>query len=199
MLLEIFSYLTKKEYFSMKNNNTLNTSSNVIVQAISVLQKAFQEAASMFQDIDEMMEENGWQTAYGNRTTKEVTTHLNNPRNWLLQGSFRIYQNNKIIEANKMQTRLGVTIQWWDDNFPNQEPLLLIARFDATPDDFDHWDVRHAWEDAESTIIDGKPIKKRDDDWCFIVSARPLTSIKNKEMLRFLVKELIAYSQEVIP
>jgi hypothetical protein len=176
----------------MSETNEVNRPDKIIVQAVSVLQTAFGEAALLFKDFDEMMESKDWHTAYGNRTTKEVTSNLNDPLHWLLQCSFRIYESSEKKQQG-LQTRLGISIVWWNDIVPGQEPTFIMARIDAHPTEFDHWDVWYAWEDTNFAVSEGKPVTKWKEDWGYTVSARPLTDIQSKEVLKKHYEELMTY------
>jgi hypothetical protein len=180
----------------METTTSKESKGIIIKQAISVLRQSFSEASLLLKDFDELMKENGWSPLYGNNTTRDLNTRLSDPDKWLLQGSFRIYENDKYKNKNK-ETRLGITIQWWNAELSEQkEPLLLIAKINCIPNDCDHWVVWYAWEDEPKRLFDSTAYTGNLDNWNYIASARPLTSITNKNMLEELVKELIGYLEK---
>ncbi len=178
----------------MKGRRSSDVAGQSIAAAISLLQKAFEEAALILRDFDEILNREGWRSVYGNKTYRDTSRSLNDPRNWVPQGSFRLYAKQTRASSSGLQVRLGLTIQWWNPDSPAAEPLLFLARIDAKPNDFSPWDVWIAWAEAGAHAADGTPVRKKLSDWSFVVSARPLTSVKDKKMLQSLASELLAYA-----
>ena len=73
-----------------------------------------------------------------------------------------------------------------------------MARIDAHPTDFDHWDIWYAWEEASSSATDGKSVTGWKEDGGYVVSARSLTDLDSKKKLVELSKELIGYLERDI-
>ncbi len=166
-----------------------------IALALKLLRQAYSEAGLLLCELDNFMREHGWEPVYGNRTTRDVTSHLDNPTNWLLQGTFRYYQNHLSPLTDDPITRLGITIVWWQDAIEDDlDPFVIIGRTEGLEIDMEHWDLWTSWfqdDDPEeitkspiSGVIDGQNVS-------FCVSAKFLTTISNKQDVASLGQQLL--------
>src|SRR4030042_3938172 len=88
------------------------------------------------------MEENGWDSAYGNLTTLELSKDLLKPERWLPEASFRLYQNDKSPQIKK-----GIVVAYiYKEKIV--EPVLIMGKIEykklekASP-----WDLWSVWFD----------------------------------------------------
>ncbi len=124
--------------------------------AFRYVQQIFKETAQLMRQLDSLMGKD-WMPTYGNRTTKEVTSHLGWPENWLVEASFRIYDYK--IEPS---IRKGITVAYWGKEI--EEPILIAGKMNyildektGKPKTDDHWDLWRTWseEDYGNKKIDG--------------------------------------------
>jgi len=124
--------------------------------AFRYVQQIFKETAQLMIKLDNLMGKN-WKPTYGNRTTKEVTSHIEKPEGWLVEASFRIYDSK-----SKPNIKRGITVAYWSEDI--EEPILIAGKMDyllnkktGEPKNQDHWDLWNAWfaKDYEMKKIDG--------------------------------------------
>ena len=110
-----------------------------ITKAIQYVQSFYEEVAQLFIKLDDLMGYEGWTSARGNTTTSFVSKDLLRPKNWLPEGSFRLYENKNFPNVRK-----GVTVCYIHKKI--DEPLLLIGFI--TYDDIinaGEWDLWYLW------------------------------------------------------
>ena len=173
--------------------NEIGTAGKAIVQAIAVLQTAFEETALLFKDFDEIMGKAGWNTAYGNRTTKEVTSNLNRPRSWLLQCSFRIYENSEKMKSGPRTRPRNKCCMSGTHNRPTRNRYslwleLMHSQIALITGMYGQHGKKLTIQTSEETPPSGWR-----EDWGFVVSERPLVLITGKEALKKLAEELLGY------
>jgi len=162
-----------------------------ITLTFEYVQQVFREIAQLMRQLDDLMGAD-WRPTYGNRTTKEVTSHLGYPRHWLVRASFRIYDSQKDPGLRK-----GITVTYWGSGI--EQPLLIGGRMDYIVHDEegtlkdDHWDLWSAWfqEGSEDKRVDGTiyPVIPeqsvlKDHVREARVFAIPLVSIESEEDIR---------------
>lgn len=126
------------------------------------VQKNFKETAQLMKKLDSLMPVGkDWIPTYGNRTTKEVTSHLDDPERWLVEASFRIYDSKKEPNIKK-----GITITYWGKDI--DQPILVAGKINymldrqtKRPIKDDHWDLWYLWfgENVEKHESNGKIFK----------------------------------------
>jgi hypothetical protein len=132
----------------MKNNAPLNNSDlgRNMELVFEYVQQIFKETAQLMKKLDSLMPVGkDWMPTYGNRTTKEVTSHLEEPERWLVEASFRIYDSKKDPAVKK-----GITITYWGEDI--DQPILIggkiVYKLDGQrkgPVRDDHWDLWSLW------------------------------------------------------
>jgi hypothetical protein len=124
--------------------------------AFQYIQQIFRETAQLMATLDDLMGAD-WTPTYGNRTTRDVTSHLAHPDDWLVRAVFRIYDSREHPGVRK-----GISIAYWGNGL--EQPILIGGRLDYTvpegADELDvlgYWDLSNAWfeEDPEDKRIDG--------------------------------------------
>ena len=64
-----------------------------------------------------------WTPTYGNRITRDVTSHLAHPDDWLVRAVFRIYDSGESPGVRK-----GISIAYWGNRL--EQPILIGRRLD---------------------------------------------------------------------
>ena len=158
-----------------------NAKGKEITTVFRYVQQVFRESQQILAKIDSLMAPD-WKTAYGNRVTKEVSSHFKRPEEWLVEAVFRVYQgNSKLI--NK-----GINISYWGEDL--EEPLITACKI--TYSDIkgrDHWDILNAWfywpQDDLEIKPDGRVFiyKPEEDDYIeeIKVFSLPLVTIENDQ------------------
>jgi len=150
-----------------------------ITTVFRYVQQVFRESQQLLAKLDSLMTPD-WNTVYGNRVTKGVTSHLEKPEEWLVQAVFRVYEEKDML-INK-----GVNITYWGDDL--EEPLITACKI--TYSDIkarDHWDLLNAWFYWPQDDLEIKPdgtvytYKPDEDDYIQEVKvfSLPLVSIEN--------------------
>lgn len=126
------------------------------------VQQIFKETAQLMKKLDNLMPVGkDWIPTYGNRTTKEVTSHLEDPERWLVEASFRIYDSTKEPNVKK-----GITVTYWGKDV--DQPILVAGKINyivdkqtKRPVKDDHWDLWSLWfqENTEKHETNGKVFK----------------------------------------
>jgi hypothetical protein len=170
-----------------------------IALALKLLRQAYGETGLLLYELDSFMREHGWLPMYGNRTTRDVTSSLQNPSYWLLQGTFRYYQKEAPQTPEEPTSRLGITIVWWQDELSNDlDPFVIFGRTDGLEKDMEHWDLWKAWFQGEHPEqIGGDEIIGEIESVSFRVSTCFLTTIANKQDIASLGKQLLDSSELV--
>ena len=107
-----------------------------IVTVFRYVQQVFQECQRIFLKLDNLMAPE-WKTIYGNRTTKDVTSSLQDPERWLVEAIFRMY------ETHDKLVNLGITISFWGNI---SEPVITAGKIVYTETkERDHWDLWNSW------------------------------------------------------
>jgi len=139
----------------MDNTNPYDTSdlgSNMVL-SFRYIQQIFKETAQLMRKLDSLMGKD-WTPTYGNRTTRDVTSHIEDPEYWLVQASFRIYDS-----AHEPSIKKGITVVYWSED--TEEPILIAGKLDyvlnpttGRPNNHYHWDLWDAWYyiEEEKTI-----------------------------------------------
>ena len=172
-----------------KDSIIINEKGRNIGIAFRCIQQIFRETSQVMKELDALMGKD-WRPTYGNRTTKEVTTHLDDPEHWLVEASFRIYDN--IFQQN---VRKGITVAYWSEAI--DEPILISGKLEYVVDEktgnikySEHWDLWQAWFDksykgkiANGTIYKIKPEESELKDYVkeAQVFAIPLVSLESKK------------------
>jgi hypothetical protein len=185
----------------MNNGNHLKSSDlgKNIGLAFKYIQQIFKETSQLMKKMDSLMGKD-WIPTYGNRTTKEVTSHLSNPENWLVEASFRIYDSK--MESN---IKRGITVAYWSKEI--EEPILIGGKMDyildektKKPKNHDHWDLWSIWfeEEYEKKITDGSICYIRPGESqlkSYIKEAKvfavPLVSIQSEDDIKTRVYDLL--------
>ncbi len=158
--------------------------------AFRYVQQIFRETAQMMKTLDSLMGED-WTPTYGNRTTRGVTSHINDPDYWLVQGSFRIYSSKSEPSIKK-----GITVAYWDEDY--DQPIIIAGKLDyildpttGNPKAQEHWDLWHAWfsegygdRKTDGTIYETKYESENDYVKQARVFAIPLVSIQSENDIR---------------
>jgi hypothetical protein len=158
--------------------------------AFTYIQQIFRETAQLMRTLDTLMGKD-WQFTFGNRTTRDVTSHIDDPEWWLPEASFRIYDSIKEPSIKK-----GITIQYWHKDL--DQPILiggkLVYHLDSKskkPKNQQHWDLWGAWFERgiEDPRIDGSVYKveyEQEGDYIEAseVFALPLTSITSENAIK---------------
>jgi len=165
--------------------------------AFRYIQQIFKETAQLMRKLDEFMSKD-WIPTYGNRTTRDVTSHLAYPEYWLVEASFRIYDSIK-----KPNIKKGITVAYWPENY--DEPVLIAGKIDyvldpetGKPKQQHHWDLWDAWftkdyeeRKTDSTIYQTK--YELEDDYISDakVFAIPLASIQSENDIRTKIYDIL--------
>lgn len=158
--------------------------------AFRYIQQIFKETAQLMRKLDNLMDKE-WIPTYGNRTTKDVTSHLGDPDYWLVQASFRIYDS-----INKANIKKGITVIYWHEDY--DQPILIAGTLDYILDDptirslkgQDHWDLWNAWftdykdRKTDGTIYQTKYEAENDYIKEAKVFAIPLASIQSEDDIK---------------
>ena len=162
--------------------------------AFRYIQQIFRETAQLMMTLDSLMGKD-WTPTYGNRTTRDVTSHIADPDYWLVQASFRIYDNTKEPNIKK-----GITVEYWGEDY--DEPILIAGKIDyildpktQRPKEQRHWDLYEAWyardykdRMADGTIYSTKYELEDDDRSTYIDEAKvfaiPLASIQSEDDIK---------------
>ena len=130
--------------------------------AFGYVQQIFKETSQLMKKLDNLMPVGkDWIPTYGNRTTKEVTSHLEDPEGWLVEASFRIYDSTKDLSIKK-----GITVTYWGKDI--DQPVLIVGKINYILDEKakrpikdDHWDLWYLWfeEDCEKHESNGTVFK----------------------------------------
>lgn len=129
--------------------------------AFRYVQQVFRESSALMKYLDILMKDD-WVATYGNRITKEVTSHLSAPEYWLVEGVFRIYDSKKEKHIKK-----GITIIYWEEDYSLAEPVLIAGKLDYFKDEktgeitkHDHWDLYYSWfkDICEEKLYNGEKI-----------------------------------------
>ncbi len=127
-----------------------------IALAFQYIQQIFRETAQLMTKLDDLMGAD-WTPAYGNRITRDVTSHLAHPDDWLVREVFRIYDSRESPGVRK-----GISVAYWGNGI--EQPILIGGRMDYFvaegadhPEVLGHWDLSNAWfdESPEDKRIDG--------------------------------------------
>jgi hypothetical protein len=142
----------------MDNNasiNTIDQGKNMRL-AFEYVQQIFRETSQLMKKLDSLMGKD-WVPTYGNRTTRDVTSHIDEPDGWLVEAVFRIYNSRKEPRVKK-----GITIAFWGDDI--EEPILVAGKLKYVVDKTskkiakdNHWDLWGGWfyNDSGVPIADG--------------------------------------------
>lgn len=160
--------------------------------AFKYIQQIFRETSLIMKSLDGMMGRD-WRPTYGNRTTKEVTSHLEEPESWLVEASFRIYDS-----ISQKNIRKGITVAYWSRSI--EEPILISGKLEYLIDeksgglkDSDHWDLWHAWFDerykekkVDGTIYEIRPEESDLKDYVkeAQIFAIPLVSLESEQDIK---------------
>ncbi|TET40104.1 MAG: hypothetical protein E3J66_07345 [Dehalococcoidia bacterium] len=158
--------------------------------AFRYIQQIFKETAQLMRKLDGLMGKD-WRPTYGNRTTRDVTSHIDDPDYWLVEASFRIYDS-----TNEPNTKKGITVVYWGENI--DQPILIVGKMDyildsttQRPKRQHHWDLWDAWfeRDYEERKTDGTVYQvkyEREDDYVeeARVFAIPLISIQSEDDIK---------------
>jgi hypothetical protein len=176
----------------MNNGNSLERSNlgRNMGLAFRYIQQIFKETAQLMRKLDSLMGKD-WIPTYGNRTTRDVTSRIDDPDYWLVEASFRIYDSK-----NEPSIKKGITIVYWGENI--DQPILIVGKMsyilDSTtgrPKSTQHWDLWDAWfeRDHEGKKTDGTVYEvkyEQEDD--YIEEARvfaiPLVSIQSEDDIK---------------
>lgn len=158
--------------------------------AFRYIQQIFKETAQLMRKLDNLMGKD-WIPTYGNRTTRDVTSHLDSPEYWLVEASFRIYDS-----INEPNVKKGITVVYWPEEY--DEPILIAGKIDyvldsetGKPKQQQHWDLWGAWfvkdyEERKTNSTIYQTTYQLDDD--YIKEARvfaiPLVSIQAEDDIR---------------
>jgi hypothetical protein len=140
--------------------------------------------------LDSLMGKN-WITTYGNRTTRDVTSHIDVPEEWLVQAVFRIYDSMKEPSVKK-----GITVGFWGNDI--EEPILIAGKLSyivdaksGKPIKDNHWDLWNSWflDDSETLITDGTIHELKDKSKVdYMIGAKgfaiPLISITSEKDIK---------------
>lgn len=158
--------------------------------AFRYIQQVFKETAQLMKKLDSLMGKD-WIPTYGNRTTRDVTSHIDDPEYWLVEASFRIYDSK-----NEPSIKKGITVVYWGKNV--DEPILIVGKMryildSATgrPKGLGHWDLWDAWfeRDYEGKQTDGTVYQiKYEQEGDYIEDAKvfaiPLVSIQSEDDIK---------------
>lgn len=137
-------------------NNGKNDLGKKITETFHYIQQIFVESAQLIVHMDKQFNKdfiNEWNYTYGNRITRSVSSDINNPKSWIPQAIFRLYEK----KSNK-NIKIGITIEYWVE--PVEQPILVggkLEYIDAQTSS-DHWDMWYSWFESEpkEKKIDGK-------------------------------------------
>lgn len=165
-----------------------------ITAAFRYIQKVFNECQRLIFKIDNQMAPE-WSTIYGNRTTKDVSSSLQQADRWIVEAIFRVYGTNNDQTINK-----AITISFWGDDI--DQPVITAGKIIySDPSKRDHWDLWNIWfgwdENESSSELDGKIQVLSSKECNYIKEAHvfslPLISITDDEtLLEKVVKPLKA-------
>lgn len=158
--------------------------------AFEYIQQIFRETSQLMKQLDSYMGKD-WIPTYGNRTTRGVTSHIDEPDEWLVQAVFRIYDSTKEPTIKK-----GITVAYWGNEL--EVPMLiagkLIYKADTStgkPIKDNHWDLWDNWfEDGsefyktDGTIYTLKNDGKLDYIQGATVFVIPLVSIQSEKDIK---------------
>jgi len=112
---------------------------STITDACKYLQQVYKECQEIFFKIDNLMKPE-WKNVYGNRITKEVTSSLQEPKNWLVEAIFRFYENSD------KKTNKALTISFWNHDGAIEEPIITAGKIIYSDiSKRDHWDLWNLW------------------------------------------------------
>lgn len=176
----------------MNNRNSLERSElgKNMELTFRYIQQIFKETAQLMKKLDSLMGKD-WIPTYGNRTTRDVTSHIDEPNYWLVEASLRIYDS-----VNEPNIKKGITVVYWGENI--DQPILIVGKMnyilDSTterPKGQYHWDLWDAWleGDYKERKTDGSvyQVKYEREDY-YIKEAKvfaiPLVSIQSEDDIK---------------
>jgi len=124
--------------------------------AIEYVQRIFRESNQVIRHLDNLMEKESYSHLYGNTVTRDLSHDLEKPEQWLPDSIFRYYR-----QTDDNKTIRGITITYWNDEEPIEEPILIGAVFTCSKFDVQerkYWDIWRLWfKDDEEKLksIDG--------------------------------------------
>lgn len=136
----------------------MNEKGGNITKAFKFIQNFYSEIAQLFTKLDDLMEREGWKSARGNTTTSVVSKDLQRPKQWLPDGSFRLYEND-----NFPNERRGVTVGYVHDEI--KEPIIIIGKVTYKDlNEAEDWDLWKLWFDNKQPMILNKDITSFDSE-----------------------------------
>lgn len=158
-----------------------------ITSVFRYVQQVYKECQRIFLKLDNLMAPE-WRTIYGNRTTKEVTSSLQDPERWLVEAVFRVY------EAKEKSVSKGITISFWGNI---SEPVITAGKITyQTPNERDHWDIWNSWfswapGEESDRVLDGSVTDYAPEEIEHIsrvkVFSLPLVDIENEHDLEMKI------------
>ena len=156
-----------------------------ITAAFHYIQQVFVECQKLLLKADNLMAPE-WKTVYGNLITRDVSKSLQDPKHWIADAIFRVYEN----EAGSSTVK-GITIAFWGENV--DQPVIVAGKIDyADSNKRMHWDLWNAWfagndEESETWDLDGHVRTSEMLDFEHIkatkIFALPLIDIRDDEVL----------------
>ncbi|MFW6029966.1 MAG: hypothetical protein ACOCRO_06890 [Halanaerobiales bacterium] len=168
------------------------TKGNEITKVFNYVQQIFRETQRIFVKLDNLMEPE-WKSVWGNRITRDVTSHLQYPEKWLVQAVFRMY------ESDDKYVNKGVTITYWGDI---QEPIITVGEISYSDlNSRNHWDLWNAWfmweSDNEEMLSDGTIYTFNPEEISYIdkvsISSFPLVSIETDKDIEEKIYSKLLY------
>jgi len=155
-----------------------------LINAFQYIKTFYREVAQMLEDIQELMDKEGWSSMGDNTVTGDLSRSLINPNNWLPFYLFRNFTNEAEDNYKK-----GILVFFDIEN--NKFPISIVyGNVNISDQKHDRWDIWRLWYNNKDKLKDltGEiiPVKTESNgnkiDGKLI--AIPLTMISTKECLK---------------
>ena len=160
-----------------------NTENNLI-NAFQYIKTFYREVAQMLEDIEELMDKEGWTSMGDSTVTADLSKSLANPDLWL---SYYLYKN--FTNDDEGNYKKGILIFFDIEN--NEFPISIVyGNVNISNQKHERWDIWHLWDDNKDKLksLTGEiiPVKteysgKKIDGKLITI---PLTMISTKECLK---------------
>ena len=155
-----------------------------LINAFQYIKTFYREVAQMLEDIEELMDKEGWTSMGDSTVTADLSKSLANPDLWL---SYYLYKNFKNDEERNYKKGILIFFDIENNKFPIS---IVYGNVKITNQKYERWDMWHLWADNRDKLksLNGEiiPVKTESNgnkiDGKLI--AIPLTMISTKECLK---------------
>ena len=156
---------------------------NNLIDAFQYIKTFYREVAQMLEDIQELMDKEGWSYMGDSTVTADLSKSLDNPDLWLSYYLYRNFINDEEGNYNK-----GILVFFDIEN--NDFPISIVyGNVNISDQEYGKWDMWYLWDDNKDKLesLTGEiiPVKtehkgKKIDGKLIAI---PLTMINTKECL----------------